>query len=307
VIEIKHKNILVTGGAGFIGSHIVERFSKHNKVVVLDNLYSGFEKNLNDFNIKFVKKSVTDSKAVDKVMKDIDYVFHLAALISVPESVEKPELTFKINSLGTLNVLKSSLKHGIKKVVMASSAAIYGDNPKSPKKESMLPEPNTPYAITKMDIEYLGKMFQQYGLKTASLRYFNVFGPRQNPNFQYAAAIPIFITRALKNKPIIIFGDGKQTRDFIYVKDIVKANELALVKGAGVYNIGAGKEITINALAKKIIKLTNSKSKIVYKPRRPGDVKKSLADISKAKKELRFEPAKFEQGLKETIEWYKKY
>ena len=307
MIEIKHKNILVTGGAGFIGSHIVERFSKHNKVVVLDNLYSGFEKNLNDFNIKFVKKSVTDSKAVDKVMKDIDYVFHLAALISVPESVEKPELTFKINSLGTLNVLKSSLKHGIKKVVMASSAAIYGDNPKSPKKESMLPEPNTPYAITKMDIEYLGKMFQQYGLKTASLRYFNVFGPRQNPNFQYAAAIPIFITRALKNKPIIIFGDGKQTRDFIYVKDIVKANELALVKGAGVYNIGAGKEITINALAKKIIKLTNSKSKIVYKPRRPGDVKKSLADISKAKKELRFEPAKFEQGLKETIEWYKKY
>jgi UDP-glucose 4-epimerase len=304
---IKHKTILVTGGAGFIGSHIVEIFSKDNEVVVLDNLSSGFEKNISScFNAKLVKGSVTDEKVVDELMQGVDYVFHLAALVSVPESMNKPVLAFQTNTLGTLNVLRSALKHKVKKVVMASSAAIYGNNPKCPKKETMLPEPISPYAISKMDLEYLGKMFHELGLDNVCLRFFNVFGPRQNPNAEYAAAIPRFITKALKNETITIFGDGKQTRDFIYVKDVVNACELALKKGSGVYNIGMGKEITITQTVETICKLAKSKSNIKFAPKRAGDVNKSLADISKAKKELGFKPNKFESGLKETIADYKK-
>jgi len=296
---------MVTGGAGFIGSHIVEYF-KNEDVIVFDNLRTGFEKNINEFNVKFVKADITDYYILKKWMKGVDYVFHLAALISVQESMCKPIETERINTQGTLNVLEAAKENKVKKVIYSSSAAVYGDNPVLPKREDMLPEPKSPYAVSKLSGEYYCKIYsEQFNLPTAVLRYFNVFGPRQDPNSQYAAAIPIFLKRALKNEDIIIFGDGKQTRDFIYVKEVVKANVFAMEKGEGVYNIALGGRITINELAKKIIKLTNSKSRIVYTDERPGDIKHSQADISRIKS-IGFRPEfDFEEALKATIDYFK--
>ncbi len=298
--------IMVTGGAGFIGSNIVEHFCNDNDVIVYDSLRTGFKKNIKPFNVKFVKASVTDYKALNKYMRGVDYVFHLAALISVPESLLKPVETEKINTQGTLNVLRAAKANNVKKVILASSAAIYGDNPSLPKKEDMLPEPKSPYAVSKLSGEYYCKIYSDYfGLPTAVLRFFNVFGPRQDPNSQYAAAIPIFLKRAITNEDIIIYGDGEQTRDFIYVKEIVKANVIAMEKGAGVYNAALGGKITINELAEKIIKFTNSKSKIVYAEERPGDIKHSRADISRLKS-LGFKPEfDFDEALKTTIEYFR--
>jgi len=297
--------ILITGGAGFIGSHIAEHF-KDDEVIVYDNLRTGFKKNIENLNVKFVKASVTDYKTLNKWMKGMDYVFHLAALISVPESLLKPVETEEINTQGTLNVLKSARVNKVKKVIYSSSAAVYGDNPILPKKEDMLPEPKSPYAVSKLSGEYYCRIYsEQFNLPTAVLRYFNVFGPRQDPNSQYAAVIPIFIKRALKNEDIIIFGDGEQTRDFIYVKEVVKANILAMEKGDKIYNVASGGKITINELAEKIIKLTNSKSKIVYTDKRPGDIKHSCADISQIKS-IGFEPEfNFDEALKITIEYFR--
>jgi UDP-glucose 4-epimerase len=299
-------NILVTGGAGFIGSHIVEHFHRDHRVTVLDSLRSGYRKNVDPFDVDFVEGSVTDEGLVDKVTEGVDYVFHLAALVSVPESMEKPGETVRINTIGILNVLEAARRHGVKKVVLSSSAAIYGDNPKVPKIEDMLPEPKSPYAVTKLDGEYYLKMFhQEYGLETVSLRYFNVFGPRQDPKSQYAAAIPIFMARALRNEDLTIFGDGEQTRDFIFVKDVVKANVLATTPGVtGLYNVARGEKITINDLARRIIEMTGSSSKIVYTSERPGDVKHSLADTARIRS-LGFVPsASREEGLSETVAYF---
>lgn len=298
--------VLITGGAGFIGSHIAEYF-QNDEVIVYDNLRTGFKHNIKHLkNVKFVKASVTDFKTLNKYMKNVDYVFHLAALISVPESLLKPIETEQINTQGTLNVLEAARRNNVKKVVYSSSAAIYGDNPVLPKREDMLPEPKSPYAVSKLSGEYYCKIYsQQFGLKTAILRYFNVFGERQDPNSQYAAAIPIFVKRALLNQDVIIFGDGEQTRDFIYVKEVVKANVLAAEKGNDIYNVALGGRITINELARKIIKLTNSKSKIVYADERPGDIKHSTADISKIKN-LGFKPEfDFDEALKRTIDYFR--
>jgi len=269
--------ILVTGGAGFIGSHIVEHFFRTDEVVVLDNLRTGFKKNIENFNCQFFEGSITDVGLVNEVTKGVDYIFHLAALVSVPESMENPQLTVEINTTATLNLLMAARDNRVKKVVLSSSAAIYGDNPVVPKIETMFPEPKSPYAVTKLDGEYYLKMFSdEYGLPTTCLRYFNVFGPRQDPKSQYAAAVPIFIEKAIKNEDITIFGDGEQTRDFIYVKDIVRANVKAATSDtSGVFNVACGGRITINDLAKQVIKLTDSKSKIKYAGERAGDVKHS--------------------------------
>ncbi|MBI1933359.1 MAG: NAD-dependent epimerase/dehydratase family protein [Ignavibacteriales bacterium] len=302
--------VVVTGGAGFIGSHIVEYWSNQNAdVQVLDNLRSGFEKNLQGFkNVTFQKGSITDKNFVNKVLEKAKYVFHLAALISVPESLEKPDECLDINVKGLLNVLDAAKNHGIEKVVHSSSAAIYGDDPRLPKDISMKPKPQTPYGITKLDGEYYLQMyFEQYGLPTTSLRYFNVFGPRQDPKSQYAAAIPIFVYKALKNEPITIFGDGEQTRDFVYVKDVVAANVLAATSKnvTGVFNVANENAITINDLAKLIIKTTNSKSEIIYLPTRPGDIKHSLASIKETRENLKFNPShNLTSSLETTIKYF---
>jgi len=300
--------VLVTGGAGFIGSHIVEHFSGNAQVRVLDNLRSGFMHNIENFDVEFINGSITDKNAVKKAVKGVDYIFHMAAMISVPESMEKPIECVEVNASGILNVLQQAADAGVKKLCLSSSAAIYGDNPTVPKLETMLPEPKSPYAVTKLDGEYYCKMFNDEGwLKTASLRYFNVFGPRQDPKSQYAAAVPIFIHKALKNEPITIFGDGEQTRDFIFVKDIVAANVYLATNEefSGIHNIAYGGSVTINEIAEKIIELTNSNSKIEHGPTRAGDVKHSLADIEKLQA-TGFKPvSNFQQGLAKTIEFFR--
>jgi len=302
--------IVITGGAGFIGSHIAEYWSNKNADVnIIDSLRSGYEKNIKNLpNVTFHKGSITDKELVFDVLKNADYIFNLAALVSVPESLEKPDECIDINVKGLLNILDAAKKHKAKKVVHSSSAAIYGDDPRLPKDISMRPKPQTPYGITKLDGEYYLQMYyEQYGLPTTSLRYFNVFGPRQDPQSQYAAAIPIFVFKALKNEPITIFGDGEQTRDFVYVKDVVKANVLAAEnqKVTGVFNVANEKAITINELAKLIIKTTNSKSQIIYKDERPGDIKHSLASIKETREILNFEPSyDLISSLETTIKYF---
>jgi len=299
-------NILVTGGAGFIGSHVVEQFHATDTVTVLDNFRSGFSHNLQGLRARIVQGSVTDRSVVDDLLRGVDYVFHLAALVSVPESMEKPGEAVAINVQGTLNILEAARTHKVKKVVISSSAAIYGNNPDVPKRETMLPEPRSPYAVTKLDDEYYGRMFtEDFGVPVVALRYFNVFGPRQNPRSQYAAAVPIFIERCLAGEDLVIHGDGEQTRDFIYVKDVVAANALAASSGAtGVFNIACGKSMSINALAETLKNLTGSSSRIVHAGERSGDVKHSLAATEKANQTLNFAPSHtLEQGFAETIAW----
>lgn len=300
--------ILVTGGAGFIGSHIVEYFQGKADVRVLDNLRSGFLHNLKGFQYEHFNGSILERNLVRKAIEGVDYVFHLAAMISVPESMQKPIECTEINTLGTLVMLEEAERTGVKKLVLSSSAAIYGDNPVTPKLESMLPEPKSPYAITKLDGEFYCKMFSDEGrLQTACLRYFNVFGPRQDPKSQYAAAVPIFIERAQKNEPITIYGDGEQTRDFIFVKDIAAANAFFATesKQTGVFNVAYGRRITINELAGTICRLTGSKSEIRHAEERPGDVKHSMADINKLNKAGFFPKGNLSDGLQETVQWYK--
>lgn len=276
--------ILVTGGAGFIGSHLVEHFQgKATEIRVLDNLRSGYSRNLQGLEHTFIHGSVTDPETVAKAVSGVDYIFHLAALVSVPQSIEQPLETVDINVTGHLNILEAASSSGVKKLVFASSAAIYGDNPTVPKTEDMLPDPKSPYAITKLDGEYYLNLYQQLGkLNTCALRFFNVFGPRQDPKGAYAAAVPIFIQKALANEPITIFGDGGQTRDFIYVKDIVSALVFASENPlTGSYNAGYGAQMSINDLAKHIVSLTGSTSEIHHLPDRPGDVKHSRASVEK--------------------------
>ena len=300
--------VLITGGAGFIGSHLVEHFQGKAEVRVLDNLRSGYRKNIENFDVDFQLGDICDRAAVDKAMEGVDYVFHLAAMISVPESMTKIAECIHINNLGMLNVLESAAAHGVKKLCFSTSAAIYGDNPVVPKVETMFPEPKSPYAITKLDGEYYCKMFTQEGkLQTACLRYFNVFGPRQDPKSAYAAAVPIFIEKALNNEDLTIFGDGEQTRDFVFVKDVVAANAFfAQSEFTGVHNIAYGGKITINDLASEIIRLTNSKSKIIHLPERAGDVKHSMAAVDKLKATGFVPNHTFAEALAYTIEAWKK-
>ncbi|VGO21904.1 SDR family oxidoreductase [Pontiella sulfatireligans] len=299
--------VLVTGGAGFIGSHIVEHFQGKAEVRVLDNLRSGYRENLQGLEHEFIEGSITDREAVKKAVEGVDYIFHMAAMISVPESMDKPVECVEINTTGTLIVLEEAAKAGVKKMCFSSSAANYGDNPVVPKIETMLPEPKSPYAITKLDGEYYCDMFTREGkLATGVMRYFNVFGPRQDPGSAYAAAVPIFIDKAAKGETITIFGDGEQTRDFIYVKDIVAANVfLAMNETApGFFNVAYGGRLTVNDLAKKIIELTGSSSKIEYAPERAGDVKHSMASVEKITS-AGFEPtSSFDEGLKATIDFF---
>lgn len=301
--------ILITGGAGFIGSHLAAEWAKKARVTVLDNLRTGCRDNLAGIDAEFVEGDIKDKMLVEQCMQDVDIVFHLAAMVSVPESVEAPEECLLENCMGTLNLLQAAKSAGVSRFIFASSAAVYGSNPVMPKTEGMLPEPQSPYAVTKLDGEYYLDFFQKHhGLSTASLRFFNVFGPRQNPGGAYASAVPVFICKAFKGEPITIFGDGKQTRDFIYVEDIVSA--LSFLAGqketSGVFNAGYGQSTRIDELATMIKERTESDSGIVFKDERAGDVKHSYASAKKLM-DLGWQPDwSFEQGLETTISSYKK-
>ncbi len=276
--------ILITGGSGFIGSHVVERYQDIAEVVVLDNLRTGHRKNLDGLKCRFVEGSIMDRPLLDELMQGVDYIFHLAALVSVPESMALPGEAVDLNVHGLLNVLESGRKHGVKKLCFASSAAVYGENPIQPKVETMVPDPRSPYAITKLDGEYYCGLYAREGwLQTACIRFFNVFGPRQDPNSAYAAAVPIFLQRAKFGQPITVYGDGGQTRDFIFVKDIVGALSFAAENAhvTGVFNAGYGKAITILELVEEIKRLTGSAAEIKFEPVRAGDIRHSTSDPSK--------------------------
>lgn len=301
--------ILITGGSGFIGSHIVEHFQDTaEEIRVLDNLRTGYRHNLAGLKHTFIDGSITDRALVEKAVEGVDYVFHLAALVSVPESMSKPGECVDINVHGLLNVLEASANAGVKKLVFASSAAIYGDNPTVPKLEAMFPEPKSPYAITKLDGEYYLGMYHSEGrLETAAIRFFNVFGPRQDPKGAYAAAVPIFIEKAVRNEDITVFGDGEQTRDFIYVKDIVGALVFAATTPGvtGVFNAGYGGQITINKLANELITAAGSSSKVLHAAERAGDVKHSRASSDKLRAAGWAPKHTLEEGLAATLEFFK--
>ena len=305
------KKSIVTGGAGFIGSHLAEELARRGYyVTILDTLSTGMMNNIEELlakkNVDFIRGSVTNVPLLLELFQDAQYVFHQAAIPSVPRSVDSPQFSHEANITGTLNVLLSARDNHIKKVIYASSSSVYGDTPTLPKKEDMLPSPLSPYAVTKLAGEYYCRVFHQvYGLPTVCLRYFNIYGPRQDPNSQYAAVIPRFIKRSYEGNPPIIFGDGEQTRDFTFVKDAVEANILAAESDAcGLFNISRGESITINRLAELIIELFGNKIKPIHQESRPGDIRHSLADISKAKA-FGYEPKYgLQAGLAETIRWF---
>lgn len=310
IMNIKNKKVVITGGAGFIGSNLAEEVAKDNVVIIIDDISTGKIENIKDLikkeNVNFVKGSITDLNILQRTFRNVDYVFHQAAIPSVPRSVKDPITTNEVNVKGTLNVLIASRDNNVKKVVYASSSSVYGDTPELPKRENMKTNPLSPYAITKLTGEYYCEIFSEiYGLSTISLRYFNVFGPKQDPLSEYAAVIPKFIKRVLENKPPIIYGDGEQTRDFTFVKDVVRANILAAEsKENGVFNIASGKRITINELAKKIMEILEKDMEPIYENPRKGDIRHSLADISKAKV-LSYKPEyNLENGLKHMIRWF---
>ena len=302
------KRVLITGGAGFIGSHLVRHFSGHAEVTVLDDLRSGYARNLDGITCRFVRGSILDDASLRDAMAGAEEVYHLAAMISVPESVAKPAECAELNTEGTRRVLAAAVAAGARKVVLASSAAIYGDNPTVPKSESMPPEPKSPYAETKLAGEHLLEAYRQaHGLGTTSLRFFNVFGPRQDPRSAYAAAVPIFIAKALRDEPIGIHGDGGQTRDFVHVTDIVGALAYAGASTVmtGTYNVGYGRSQSILELAQEIVRLTGSKSAIEHLPPRPGDVRHSLASTERLVSAGWKPKSSVRSGLAETVDYFR--
>jgi UDP-glucose 4-epimerase len=302
------KRILITGGAGFIGSHLARRFSEQSEVTVLDDLRSGYTRNLEGVRCRFLQGSILDDAALRQAVGGAEEIYHLAAMISVPESVAKPAECAELNTEGTRRVLAAALAAGTRKVVLASSAAIYGDNPTVPKLESMPPEPKSPYAETKLAGEHLLEEYRQaHGLGTTSLRFFNVFGPRQDPRSAYAAAVPIFIAKALRDEPIGIHGDGGQTRDFIHVTDIVGALAYAGASPdmSGTYNVGYGRSQSILALAQEIIRLTGSKSAIEHLTPRAGDVRHSLASTERLLAAGWKAQSSVSAGLAETVAYFR--
>ena len=304
---------LVTGGAGFIGSNTVDELVRRgHSVVVLDDLSSGREDNLAEIRnkITFIKGSITDIEVVRKVMHEAEYVLHLGARTSVPRSVKDPLETNKINIEGTLNVLVAAKELKVKRVVFAASSSAYGETPTLPKTEAMQPQPISPYGVTK----YVGELYCQtfgrcYGLENVALRYFNIFGPRQDPSSQYSGVLSKFCTAFLEDVQPLVFGDGEQTRDFTYVDNAVQANLAACEApnaSGKVFNVGVGGRVSLNEVLRELAKITGKTLAAKYEPPRDGDIRDSQADISEARETLGYDPqVSFEEGLARTFEWYR--
>jgi UDP-N-acetylglucosamine 4-epimerase len=317
--SLKDAAILVTGGAGFIGSNLVEYLLHHGagKVRVLDNLSNGFLRNLEPFrdlpNFEFMEGDITDPEMCRKACEGMNYMSHQAALGSVPRSIKNPVATGDANTTGFLNIMLAARDAGIQRIVYASSSSVYGDSTESPKKENQLGRPLSPYAISKLTNELYASVFcLHYGMEIIGLRYFNVFGPNQDPNGPYAAAIPLFMNALLFDKDAVIYGDGEQTRDFTFVENAVQANIRALFNDNKeavnrVYNVAVSEAVSVNNLFSIISAITGSKKKIPFVPERKGDIRNSLADISMARNLLQYEPRfKVKEGLEITVAWFQK-
>ncbi len=313
--DLSASNFLVTGGAGFIGSNIVEKLLELGcSVRVLDNLSTGKIKNIERFfeyqNFEFIEGDIRDINICHGCCDGIDYVLHQAALGSVPRSIEDPATTNAVNISGTLNMLLAARENHVSRFIYASSSSVYGDSISLPKIEGITGNPASPYAITKKTCElYARNFYELYGLKTIGLRYFNVFGKRQDPFSQYAAVIPLFVNNIIYGRPSIIYGDGEQSRDFTYIGNVVQANLKVCLSGeeayGEVFNIACGDRITINSLYRKLCSLLGREIDPEYAPPRPGDVRHSNADTGKAERLLKYKPEiGFEKGLELTVDWY---
>lgn len=312
----KYSKILVSGGAGFIGSHIADRLiSEDLEVTVIDNLQTGHLKNIKRDErrkkLHFVRGDVRDFNLVRNAVKDIDAVFHEAAFVDVALSIENPTLVNEVNVAGTLNILRASSDLGVKRLIYASSAAVYGSTSKPQKREDETTNPTSPYGVSKLAAESYARLFNNlYGIETVSLRYFNVYGPRQSFNIRsaYGGVIALCVNRLLRNIPPMIYGDGEQTRDFVYVQDVVEANMLALNTKDAVgetFNVGSGTSTSINQIAELLKEMTHQENlRNIYSDPRPGDIRHGYADISKAKRLLGYNPKfSIKEGLTELINW----
>jgi len=306
---------LVTGVAGFIGSAIAHALlERGDKVRGIDNYCTGNRENLAELlpRLEFQDSDIRDLTAVKAACRGVDFVFHQAALASVPRSVKEPLPTNEVNVGGTLNVLMAAKEAGVRRVIYAASSSAYGDTPTLPKHEGMVPNPISPYAVSKLTGEhYMSAFYRVYGLETVSLRYFNIFGPRQDANSQYSGVLAKFITNMLNGQTPMIFGDGEQSRDFTYIDNAVQANLLACSAPAKsvagqVFNVATGERYTLNQTVELLRKLTDFKGQPQFTAERPGDVKHSLADISRARQHLGYNPTvDFKEGLKRTVAWYR--
>lgn len=316
--DISKSSFLVTGGAGFIGSHITEYLLKNGagKVRVLDNLATGFKKNIDLFtdysNFEFIEGDIRDTEVCRKACEGIDYVSHQAALGSVPRSIKDPITSNDVNVGGFVNMLTAAKDAGVKTFVYASSSSVYGDEPNLPKREEKVGNPLSPYAVTKKTNElYAGVFAQLYGMKLVGYRYFNVFGPRQDPDGPYAAVIPLLVSGIMKKEPVYINGDGEQTRDFTFVDNAVQANIKGMLTTneeafGKVYNIAVGENFSVNFLYNEIRDILKADHEATYREPRAGDVRNSLADISLARNLLGYEPTKrFMDGLVQTVDFFK--
>lgn len=307
-------NFLVTGGAGFIGSHLAAELIQRGETVrVVDNLATGHPGNLDPIHgrIEFVEGDIAEMETAERVVRDMDIVLHQAALPSVPRSINNPRASHDANLTGTLNVLIAARDHNVKRVVLASSSSVYGNSLKLPKAETFEPQPLSPYAVTKLAGEFYARVFADlYGLSTICLRYFNVFGPRQDPNSQYAGALAKFVSCALHHQPYPVYGDGEQSRDFTYVENVVNANlhaAYAEIDRSVVVNVAGGAQTSLNQVIALLNELTQQDLPTVYGEKRAGDVLHSHADISLARALLGYEPTvDVREGLRRTLEWYAK-
>jgi len=306
--------VLVTGCAGFIGSNLVGKLlSLGYDVSGIDNFSTGREENIEGMDFDFIKGSINDGKLLRKSLGGVDCVFHEAAIPSVPRSISDPIESNAVNVDGTLNLLVCARDAGVKRLVYASSSSVYGSSPKIPQKEGMVGEPISPYGLTKYAAEVYCRLFSDiYGFETISLRYFNVFGPRQDPGSEYSAVIPKFISSMIRGQRPAIFGDGLTSRDFSYIDNVIEGNILAMnakkIACGRAYNIACGEKTTLNQLVEEINAILGTDIAPRYEKERPGDIKHSLADISMAKRHLGFRPKVFfREGLRKTVEWYKGY
>jgi UDP-N-acetylglucosamine 4-epimerase len=316
--DISNSSFLITGGAGFIGSHIAEYLLKHRakKVRVLDNLVNGFEKNLSILKaypgFEFIEGDIRNAEICQRACMGIDYISHQAALGSVPRSIKEPVYFSDVNITGTVNIFKAAVDAGVKQLVYASSSSVYGDEKTLPKQEDKIGNALSPYAVTKRTNELYAKVFANvYGLKIMGFRYFNIFGPRQDPDGPYAAVIPLFVKGIINRTPVYINGDGEQTRDFTFVENAVQINIKGMLTDNAdafdkVYNVAIGERFTVNQLYNACTAHLGIGHAAIHREPRAGDIRDSLADISLAKKLLSYEPTKkFEDGLLETIDYFK--